>query len=145
MRTCPQRCQQTAALIKFVIPETHHQIGGLVIVALDQSQRFLWTGAEFRFQAKPGFYGAEQGNGLIGGEIVEAQRHHGLAAPAAIRGEQVQFAAQAVTKPKRWIQASAKPVQQLPPTFSQAVPGLSGLKLMIEPRHIAPGMDGQIA
>ncbi len=95
-----QCLKELLTLIQGIIPESNHQIPGLYVVLLNQPKGLSGGGAEFGNHSKPWCDLTQKGNGALGIEIVETQRNKCLAAPATIWGQQMQFAAEAVTDAK---------------------------------------------
>ena len=96
-----QGSDQVIALIQFILPETHYKIALLEVAGLDQTQRFLRTGAEFGLHSQARGNFAEQGNRAVRFEIVEAQGDETAAAAPTIGSEQVELATEAVAQPCR--------------------------------------------
>ena len=147
-----QRLQQPRALVEVVAAESHQQVAALAVAAADQLERFLGRGAEFTAEAQLLAHFRQQGHGALGREIVEAEGHQGCAAPSPIGGQQVQLAAEAVAEPqhplsRRHLKGCRFPRSPLP-IAPEGTPGVIGLALVVEARHVAPGphvpsLDGQ--
>ena len=92
---------QIKTLVDLVFAEAHHLIAWLQILTFDQAQGFFGARTEFGAHPQAWRHHVEQGNRLICGEIVEAERHKAVAVPPAIGSQQMQFATQAVSEAQR--------------------------------------------
>ena len=110
----------------------------------DEPQGFLWAWAEFGAHAKARCHQTQQWNGLVSREIVEAQGHEALRTSPPIGSKKVKLAAQAVAEAKRF-QPFTQTLLKLGAAVAHCRPGLARLQLMVEARHIAPGVDCESA
>ena len=139
-----QCSQQVLALVESILPEANHQVSRLEVITTDHLQRFFRSRTEFRDNPEGRSQCPEQGDRAFRCEIVETQCCQSSAASAAIRCQQMQFAAKAVTKPERCDRAA----EMLFKRFSartELLPAFPRLKLVVETWHVAPRVNRQLA
>ena len=130
-----QHSQEPLALIDLIPLEPHQQVVRLPVAAGHLQEGFLRRRTELAAKVELLSQFRQQGHGALSGEVVEAQGHQAVAGTAAIGGQQVEFAAQAVAQTQNGF--GQVPVPQL----AKTPPGGVGLVLVVEAGHITPGPD----
>ena len=125
-------------MVDAVAGKAHEQVAGLEVAGFHLQQGFLGRWAELTAEAKLLAHLRQERNRALRRKVVEAQGRQAVAAPAAIGGEQMELAAQAVAQPEA---GAASRVGKLAAQAAELAPGRIGLALVVKAGHVAPGGD----